>query len=176
MGEALRKYAGNLTSEHIADVLAGNLPSPIRRPRDVNEPLPVQSIEEINKILNIKPKEPKEIRGSAYMKIFGQETRFVVINPTTVGRFLIDLIAQRESAIPKLTGEGLNLDNRRATLLADVKTEFPTIMGIPIRNSLSIPVVATMKGSIKANMTPKPESGFAFFKQIPTQVFFIHLV
>lgn len=165
LGDAFRKFT-NLTTEHMQDVLSGHVPSPVRHPRDVNEPLPVQNIEEINRVLNIKPTEANDIRGSAYLKIFGQETRFVVINPTTVGRFIVDLIAQRDSVMPKLTGEGLPLDNRRATLLADVKTEMPTIMGIPIRNSLSIPVVASMKGSIKATMTPKPESGLNFFKHL----------
>ncbi|OQV21904.1 Vitellogenin-6 [Hypsibius exemplaris] len=167
LGEAARKFLGNFTTENLAEVISGRA---ARRPRAAGQ-MPVESINEIDQLLNLKPQEPKEIRGSAYMKIFGQETRFVVINPQTVSRFIVDLISQQESVIPKLmSGEGLKMDNRRVGMLMDSKLEFPTILGVPIGFTVRLPIVTGMKGLVKASMTPKPEGGLAFFKQMPQQV------
>jgi len=167
-GETMRNMIGNFTTESLAEVLAGRAS---RRPRAAGDQAPVQTINEIDQLLKLTPQAPKEIRGSAYMKIFGQETRFVVINPQTVSRFIVDLISQQDSVIPKLySAEGLKMDNRRVGMLIDTKLEFPTILGMPIGFTVRLPIVAGVKGLVKVSMTPKPESGLAFFKQLPQQV------
>ena len=162
----MHKLVGNLSSEAIADVLAGRA---ARHPRNA-EQTPVQSVKEIDNLLKFEPQQAKPIRGTAYFKLFGQETRFVVINPQTVSRFIVDLISQQDSVIPKITGTGLTMDNRRAGMLIDTKVEFPTVLGVPVGFSVRLPVVTSMRGKVKATMEPKPEGGMALFKQIPQQV------
>jgi hypothetical protein len=165
-GDALRRFAGNFTKEHMADVLAGRAP---RRPRQADVPAP-EDLAEINQLLKFQPKEPKTVRGSASIKVFGQETRFVVINPQTVSRFLIELMTQSQNVVPKLLGEGLPIDNRRALLLLNTRVEFPTVLGVPIGASIRLPVFGGLKGTLKVQMDPKPQGGAGLFTQIPNKL------
>lgn len=167
MGDALRKYIGNFSSESLADVFAGKAPA--RRPREAQLP---EDISEINGLLNIQPREPKTPRGTASIKIFGQETRFVVINPQTVSRFLIELMTQSQTVVPQLFGQGLKVDNRRALLLINTRVEFPSVLGFPIGSSIRLPVFGGVKGNLKVQMQPAPQAGAGFFKQIPQKVHF----
>jgi hypothetical protein len=164
-GDSLRKIIGNVSAESLADVLSGKAPS--RRPRDAQLP---EDISEINGLLNIQPREPKTPRGTASIKLFGQETRFVVINPQTVSRFLIELMTQSQSVGSKLFAEGLPVDNRRALLLINTRVEFPSVLGFPIGSSIRLPVFGGVKGNLKVAMEPKPEAGAGFFKQIPKKL------
>jgi hypothetical protein len=166
-GDAMRKYVKNFTAESLDEVLKGQAS---RRPRQAGSQPDAPEINQIEQMLNLKSSPPKEVRGTAYLKFFGQQTRFVVINPQTVSRFLVDLISQSKSVVPQLTGEGLALDQRRATMLLDAKLEFPTVLGVPIGNSIRIPIVASMKGKVKINMEPKPAEGFGLFKQTPNKL------
>lgn len=166
-GDTLRKYVRNLTSDSLDEVLSGKAS---RRPRQAGPPSDAPELEQIMQMLKLTPKDPKEMRGTAYVKIFGQQTRFAVLNPQTISRFILELISQSRNMIPRLTGEGLPLDQRRATMLMDTKLQFPTVMGVPIQNSVRIPIVAGVKGKVRINMEPKPAEGFSFFKQTPEKV------
>jgi hypothetical protein len=168
-GDSLRKYVRNITSESLEKVLKGQAP---RRPRQAGQQTDAPEIGQIDELLNLESKEAKELRGTAYLKLFGQQTRFAVINPQTVSRFLIDLISQSDSVLPKLTGEGLSVDQRRASKLVDARIEVPTVLGVPISNTIRIPVVAGMKGKVKINVEPKPAEGLGFgmFQQPPRKV------
>jgi hypothetical protein len=168
-GNTLRKYVTNYTSEHLQEVIGGRVP---RHPRAANPENQVPDVKEIDSLLpNYKPKEDKELRGTAYIKLFGQTTRLMVINPQTVSRFLVELISQSSTAMPKLTGEGLPMDQRRASTLIDTKVEIPTILGVPIKAYVFAPVTASLKGKLKANVEPKPqEGGFSMLKQAPQRV------
>lgn len=71
-----------------------------------------------------------------------------------------------------MTGEGLTMDQRRASMLVDARLEIPTVLGVPISNTIRIPIVASMKGKVKVNVEPRPAEGFGFgmLKQIPNKV------
>jgi hypothetical protein len=168
-GNTLRKYVTNYTADHLQEVLGGRVP---RHPRSVNADNQVPEVKEIDSLLpNYKPREDKELRGTAYIKLFGQTTRLMVINPQTVSRFLVEVISQSSTAMPKLTGEGLPMDQRRASTLIDTKLEMPTVLGIPIKASIFAPIIASLKGKLKVAVEPKPQEGaFSMFKQTPQRV------
>jgi hypothetical protein len=167
MGESMRKFIGNFSAESLADVLSGKAPR--RSPRNTEVPAP-EDLSEINQLLNIQPREPKELRGTASIKFFGQETRFVVINPQTVSRFLVELMTQSKDVSSKLLSEGLQIDQRRALLLLNTRIEFPSVLGVPVGASLRLPIFGGMKGNLKVQMEPKPQPGPGFFSQVPQKL------
>jgi hypothetical protein len=169
-GQNIRNYIGNLTKEALSAATGGRRGA--QHSRNTRQaPQPTQfNMEEINQKLKLKTIDPKEMRGTAYLKIFGEETRFAVVNPDTVGRFLVEIFGQSQQALTKLTGEGYKMEHRRA-LYPQFELQMPTVFGVPVYLWNRMPLVASMKGKVKVQMEPRPQQiDFSLLQHVPQTV------
>lgn len=169
-GQNIRNYIGNLTREALSAVTGGRRSGSHSRNTRQTPQSTQFNMDEINQKLRLKTIEPKELRGTAYLKVLGEETRFAVINPDTVGRFLVEIFGQSQQALSKLTGEGYKMEQRRV-LYPQFELQMPTVFGVPVYLWNRLPLVASMKGRVKVQMQPKPQQiDFSLLQHVPETV------
>ncbi|XP_043079840.1 vitellogenin [Puntigrus tetrazona] len=116
-------------------------------------------MKQILKALKTFKSLPKKLPlGSIYVKAFGQEIAFAVVNNT-----VIEQVIQIASGgyIPKLAGEalkamqnGIAFQYAKPLLVTEVRRIFPSVAGVPMEFSLYTAAVAAANLKVQALITP----------------------
>ncbi|GAU88667.1 Vitellogenin [Ramazzottius varieornatus] len=112
--------------------------------------------DEVDRILGIADRAEEDIKGSAYLKIFGQEVRFLTLSPKSISKAISEMYRNPTDVIGLTRGpSGLPVDYRKAFMAADTQLTIPTELGLPLTVELSAPVVVSAKGSISVKTQPE---------------------
>lgn len=120
--------------------------------------------EEIDRLLGLVDPVEEEIKGSAYLKIFGQEVRFLTLSPKTIIKTIGEAYL-RPSELAGLIRGVLPIDHRKALMAADSEITIPTELGLPLTVEMKAPVVVSVKGTI--GLKTQPELSLATMSRMP---------
>nr|XP_006824894.1 PREDICTED: vitellogenin-1-like isoform X2 [Saccoglossus kowalevskii] len=103
--------------------------------------------------LPIKQRTPEEPKGSAYLKVMGNEIRFFTFDKDSVKSILEDGQFSVKDVEDKLRSLQ-TVEYQKAYILADMTHQIPTELGIPLQMNLSSAAVVHMRVEGRAEVTP----------------------
>ncbi|XP_055338826.1 vitellogenin-6-like [Paramacrobiotus metropolitanus] len=109
--------------------------------------------DEIERILGLASRVDNDVKGSAYLKIFGQEVRFLTLTPKSIIKLVTDAYLKPTEMVG-LINDALPVDFRKALMAADTEITIPTELGLPLTVELKAPVVVSAKGTLGLKTTP----------------------
>lgn len=115
--------------------------------------------DEVDRILGIADRAEEDIKGSAYLKIFGQEVRFLTLSPKSISKAISEMYRNPSDVIGLTRGpSGLPVDYRKAFMAADTqvtssvrldKQEFREPSRQPVSPSGSLTHSLFLAGSVR---------------------------
>jgi hypothetical protein len=93
------------------------------------------------------------VSGNAFVKIFGQEVRFLSLSSRSIKQMLKESLANPTDLL-RLTQGRLPVDFRKALMAAEASVTIPTELGLPLTVQLFAPVVASVKGTLGLKTSP----------------------
>jgi len=120
--------------------------------------------DEFDRDIGLTDREDEEITGSAYLKIFGHEVRFMTLTPKAVLKSIAESYL-KPSERAGLARGSLPVDHRKALMAADAKMSIPTEIGLPLTVALKAPVVISVTGTV--GLKTQPELSQATMGRLP---------
>jgi hypothetical protein len=135
----------------------GRHPSHLTEERRNRKSFERPEFDEIDRLLGLQDRADEEIQASAYLKIFGQEVRFMTISPKSIMKSIAEAYLSPADVRGLARGQ-LTIDHRKALMAADTEITLPTELGLPLTLEMKAPVVISVKGTVGLKTQPDLQS------------------
>lgn len=132
-----------------------------RSPRSAKTQSPKNELKRIFEKLNIRDRYSSSEQDSSlvipYLKFKDQEVAFLPISSEDISdsiREMIDNDVIDIRSIERMLEQGVQMDITQAWMMHEQSRKMPTILGLPLRTSIKVPLITRLTGQIRGKMEP----------------------